>query len=94
MMTSNSPNMSSDRELNESLARFENSIDETDPEQKNLLESIREHTRQLQQLRGVWNKNSTDRCWNDPAQTPTINAPHSVDSYRYIRQRPHSDCHL
>lgn len=68
--------------LDEQLKRFEASTDKNDPEQLQLLEEMREHTRRLHQARGDWNKPSTFRNWNDPTPRETTTAPLAIESYR------------
>ena len=68
--------------LDEQLRRFEAAIDKTDPEQMQLLEQMKEHTRRLHQARGDWNKKSTFRNWNDPTSRAETTAPLAIESYR------------
>lgn len=78
----NTAPMSDTAELESKLKYFEERADVSDPEQKRMLDEMREHLSRLKQLRGDWNKPSTFRLWNDPAPTGKVEAPLAIDSFR------------
>ncbi|KDD76836.1 hypothetical protein H632_c91p2 [Helicosporidium sp. ATCC 50920] len=78
--------MSDTAELESKLKYFEERADVSDPEQKRMLDEMREHLSRLKQLRGDWNKPSTFRLWNDPAPTGKVEAPLAIDSFRAYKQ--------
>lgn len=74
--------MTDSAELVAKLRQFESRCDQDDPEQVAMLETMREHVRRLQQLRGDWNTPTSDRDWNAVAPPSQATAPLAVDSYR------------
>lgn len=73
-------------DLDAQLQRFQGLADPADPEQAQLLEQIREHTRRLQQARGDWNLPSCARDWNDCKPPDKARPPIEDASYRRVQK--------
>lgn len=48
-----------------------------------LLEQMKQHTRQLARLRGEWDRPSVHRDWNDPKATRNEQPPLQIEAFRY-----------
>lgn len=69
-------------DIDQVLAEFEARCDLSDPQQQDMLEAMKEHTRRLHQVRGDWNKPNSRRNWNAPLPRDKATAPLAIDEYR------------
>lgn len=72
----------SEQDLLASVRYFESRIDQSNAEQVEMLQRMKEQVRRLRQLRGDWDKPSNDRDWNDETLPLESKAPMAIDSFR------------
>ncbi|QDZ26096.1 hypothetical protein HOP50_20g86630 [Chloropicon primus] len=77
-----------EEDIDKLLEAFEKKADKDDPLHRKLLEDMRAHTRALHKARGTWDKPSTWRSWNTPAQEQEVRRPLDNASYReYLKYK-------